>query len=292
MSKILGLSIDDLAKKTAKDFTASGGPSKQDLATALISVAKELQGRGNTDGVSEKLDKILKGQQSLSKDISDIKTEISDLKKREAANAELHEVTDRRLGALEAVTQATRDELEAAEQYLRRDQLKIYGLPVSYRSDEHGALLKDAKGVPIQEDTEVEVCALMGEIGVTLQAADISIAHRLPAAKGKVPPIIVKFTRRSKRREIFEAKRKLKENAARKGVFIADALTPQRSRLFRKLKDDDDVKAVWTTEGKINVLMKDKDKKIEIVKLCDIVKLGWDLEKIEGLGIYDNVRDD
>ena len=80
--------------------------------------------------------------------------------------------------------------LDKLEQYAARDFLEISGIPIV--PNDNPALL-------IQEASKI--------IKVDLEASDISIAHRLPPSKKVKDRIIVKFTRRAKRDEIY-SKRK------------------------------------------------------------------------------------
>ena len=80
------------------------------------------------------------------------------------------------------------DELE---QYTRRDNVKIHGLP---KSD--------------NEDTIEQVVQLAKKAGVVIDANDISIAHRLPGNRHANKPrtIIAKFVRRVKRTDLMRKK--------------------------------------------------------------------------------------
>lgn len=76
--------------------------------------------------------------------------------------------------------------LDELEQYARRDCLEVTGIPTV--PNDNPALL-------IQKASKI--------MGVDLEASDISIAHRLPPSKKVKDRIIVKFTRREKRDEIY-----------------------------------------------------------------------------------------
>jgi hypothetical protein len=79
--------------------------------------------------------------------------------------------------------------LDELEQYSRRDCLEITGIPAAV--NENPAKL-------VQELSEV--------IGLDLVESDISIAHRLPSTKKVKDRLIVKFSRRVKKHEIYTGK--------------------------------------------------------------------------------------
>ena len=76
--------------------------------------------------------------------------------------------------------------MDELEQYARRDCLEITGIPV---------VPNDSPALLVKEMSEI--------MGVNLNENDISIAHRLPPTKKVKDRLIVKFTRREKRDEIY-----------------------------------------------------------------------------------------
>lgn len=83
--------------------------------------------------------------------------------------------------------------LDELEQYTRRDCLEITGIPI------------------VPNDNPVLLVREMSEVmGVDLDVNDISIAHRLPPTKKVKDRLIVKFTRREKRDEIYRKRKNLK----------------------------------------------------------------------------------
>ena len=86
-------------------------------------------------------------------------------------------------------------QLDKLEQYARRDFLETTGIPIV--PNDNPALL-------VKEMSEI--------MGVNLSPNDISIAHRLPPTKKVKDRLIVKFTRREKRGEIYRNRKRLKSN--------------------------------------------------------------------------------
>ena len=117
--------------------------------------------------------------------------------------------------------------LERLEQYTRTERVKIFGLPCR----------------ELEENTDKVIIDLAGKMGVQLQEDDISVSHRLLARGGKPPPLIVKFVSRNTRAQLITNKHKLKEAEGYSSVFLTDNLTPQHSKLPRKLKAHPNVKS-------------------------------------------------
>lgn len=83
--------------------------------------------------------------------------------------------------------------IDMQEQYIRRDCLEIRGIPIS--NDEN------------TNDVVKEIASL---IDVEVQDSDISISHRLPTkSRSLCPSIIVKFTRRTVRHDLFKKKKQV-----------------------------------------------------------------------------------
>ena len=99
-----------------------------------------------------------------------------------------------RVSMLESMVVACDSEMENVKQYIRRDMLELHGVPVK-RDENTNEIVKS-------------VVNLLDR-GYQFHEQDISISHRLPAPEGKIPPIIVKFTRRKTLDHIFNLKRQL-----------------------------------------------------------------------------------
>ena len=102
------------------------------------------------------------------------------------------------------------------------------------------------------ESTVINFCR--DALNVTLAPQDISVAHRLRAGpKDNVRPIIVRFTNRRKKDEIYRAKKSLKHHA---NIFISEQLTKSASSLFfeaRKLLRGKMINSTWTQNGQVFV---------------------------------------
>ena len=81
-------------------------------------------------------------------------------------------------------------QLDELQQYIRRDCLEITGIPI----------------IPVNDNPALLVQEMSTLIGVQLEENDISTAHRLPPTKKIKNRLIVKFTRREKRDEVYKKK--------------------------------------------------------------------------------------
>lgn len=191
--------------------------------------------------ISAKYDKLLETIQANKKQTQSIETKIKNHEER------ITNLYDRNYENLTA--------LDDIQQYLRRDCIEIIGIPK----------LSDDK--PNQLVAELSTL-----IGVELDKADISTAHRLPDTKKTKNRIIVKFVRRDKREEFFRSRSKLAgkstsslpsvnreiEKSIQKPskIHINESLTGYRKKLFGKIhafKKDNNFKYIWTTNGKIHL---------------------------------------
>ena len=82
----------------------------------------------------------------------------------------------------------------------------------------------------------------------------------------------------------------MKDNAAFQSaypdVFMAEHLTPLRSKATYELRNDTTIERVWTMDGRIKVLKHGRatgSKPINITSLDQLKLVGWSEEKIEKL---------
>ena len=152
------------------------------------------------------------------------------------------------------------------EQYGRRECLEIKGIPET----------KD-------ENTDRIVINLASKMGVQMNESDISVSHRNPNPKADRssnstgPAIIVKFTRRNTRDQLFKSRLKLKNITTKdlgftrsrdSRIFISESLTSPRKELYLecvRFKKSEGYKYLWTRYGKI-FLRADEDSPAILIK--------------------------
>lgn len=146
---------------------------------------------------------------------------------------------------------------DAAEQYSRRNCLRITGVPESEF-----------------ESTDAIVMDIATRIDADITLSDIDRSHRVgqPAFWTTPKGIIVKFATYRARANFYRKRVSLKGNNDFPNVFINESLTATRSKIFkltRKLVKDNKINQCWTYDGQ--VYLKDKsDKKCAISKLSDL----------------------
>ncbi|XP_077867097.1 uncharacterized protein LOC144356058 [Saccoglossus kowalevskii] len=132
-----------------------------------------------------------------------------------------------RLTNTESCLKNAQSEIEDFQQYMRRNNIEISGIPE----------LPD-------EDTDEIAKKIASAVGVAIQPGDIDISHRpfkKPTAT-MAPSIVVSFTRRSVRNKIYSAKKKLKSKTptdigignATNPIYINEHLSPTKKQLFHK----------------------------------------------------------
>ena len=175
------------------------------------------------------------------------------------------------------------DEKDDAEQYSRRNCLRIYGVP-------------ENPG----ENTDRLVLDIFNEkLGLTVSKEALDRSHRIPArnavqhdqekqASGDVStyadaatkdtrrpksrPIIVKFSRYNVRSEIYRVRTKLK-NVDGPMIYIKEDLTAKRASLLHELIKSKKSKSCWTQDGNIFALDPRNSKKTRIKTMQDLENL-------------------
>jgi hypothetical protein len=160
---------------------------------------------------------------------------------------------------------------DQVEQYTRRDNLRLFGIP----EEDH-------------EDLEQKIIEIAKSINVDLCKDDFSVAHRLGPktgpGSGKHRAIIVRFVRRKKRNELLANKKHLKNHTTK--IFIAEDLTSLKLRLLKEVKASPRVKMAYSKEGRIMARLAGNEKEeIEINSPDDLWKVGTEQPRWEELGL-------
>ena len=165
----------------------------------------------------------------------------------------------------------TEEQLDDLEQYGRRENLEIHGIPWTK-----------------QENTNEIVQKVARELNVKVSESDISTSHRLPLGmlndKNYHPPIIVRFSNRDKRNEVFRKRHAIKPhanpssnssspNVIPRDFAIRENLTKFRKQLFReatKLKQELKYEFLWTWQGQILIRKNASSKVFKISSFYDL----------------------
>ena len=157
------------------------------------------------------------------------------------------------------------DQLEEAadstEQYSRRPNLRVHGIPETKTDD--------------SENTDQLIVKLVNvdmNFQPPIQLNQIERSHRLGPktsvdGQKRERAIIVRFRSERVRDEVYRSRFKLKTAQLEKRVFVNEDLTARRAGLARQtraLKKDHKVNDCWTAGG--NVMIKDLQNRIRLVK--------------------------
>ena len=226
--------------------------------------------------INENMEKIFNQLKKQEKEVEEIKASQTFLNKKfEELKSNVEEInslnidtkfqnTKKKVIELESKIEketTLRDELE---QYGRRDNLEINGIPVSPN-----------------ENTNEIIKEVAQKLNIKLLDSDISTSHRIPAMNGKHPAIIVKFSNRDKRNIIFSNRRNLhsKKDYNIRGattIYINENLTQRKRYLFArsyKRKVEQNYQYIWTNNGQIYLRKTKTDQKIEINNEEDLNKI-------------------
>ena len=137
-------------------------------------------------------------------------------------------------------------QMDDLEQYGRSNCLAVHGRGINSNPNYNSFVIKIIKKFNEKLKLSEEIVK-----------QDIDIAHCLPSKSKKTksrknytPPIIIKFTRRSVRNEIFA----LKSNLVGSGIAITESLTKKFV-----------LKNTWTVKGNVCVAIKDMKKIIRLI---------------------------
>ena len=194
-----------------------------------------------SDGIKEAM------RTAISELVESVKREIKDYVKAEIAKAvhelkeETMQVRSEVLGAVNNVEERcdfkAKCESELLEQYNRRENVRIIGLPEVSSNETY-------------EQTIEKVANLATGLETNMTAEDISIAHRLPNRNNKRPRhVIVRFARRVERVNMLKNKKNLANFEPLQHVRIFEDMTAPRLKFFNLMKNDPNIEKVWSREG-------------------------------------------
>ena len=178
---------------------------------------------------------------------------ISEIVKQEVAALqrsfeEKLEIKDKVIGVMQSKIKALEGTMDELEQYGRRQNLRIHGIPES-----------------ANESTDEMILSLANDkmkVVPPLKLEEIQRSHRvgksLPQNQGKPRPILVRFGGYRSRAKLGQ--RECRARLRGSGVYLSEDLTRQRATLAwqaRKAKRDGHILDTWVHDGK--VLSKNKN---------------------------------
>ena len=192
----------------------------------------------NNDNLSKKI-------KSTENKLKDKENEIDSLKK-ETENQKRD--IERLQFALEDSDRSFYGRTNELEQYSRRNNIRIWGIPEAQNDDE------DA-----QATIDKVVKTLNEKMGTNLTTYDIDIAHRIgKKQKNKKSGrcIIVKFLSRLSKIKCLKNR---KQNLKGTNIFIQEDLTSLNYSVYMAARSNDEVEKCWTIDGTVYVVMKGSD---------------------------------
>ena len=181
------------------------------------------------------------------------------------------EISNLKSQAAALKTQEIKDSIKVdeLEQYWRRQNLEIVGVPEKEDENTNAIVLEVAK-----------------MLDVDIMSSHISTSHRLPKKKANSrnnsgsSPIIVRFTSRDIRKQIYANRKKARfvdlknfSVSDTKNIFVNENLTPTRKQLFWKTKQEvknNSWKYIWTHNGNVFVKKDDNASITEIKNELDL----------------------
>ena len=149
---------------------------------------------------------------------------------------------------LNSKVSALQNDIDAVDQYERRDSLILSGNAVPSESDD-------------EDSVHVVMETIRTQLNIPITEQDINVAHRLGRQRpGRSRPLIVKFMSRTKKSQVVRARISLPKPTptTNPAFFINESLTPIRRTLFYQMRQirknhKTDFKQLYTQDGKITV---------------------------------------
>ncbi|XP_022198942.2 uncharacterized protein LOC111062685 [Nilaparvata lugens] len=169
--------------------------------------------------------------------------------------------------ALKKENEELRRAISDIQQYTRSNCLELHNFPQEENEDLLGVVKSVSKA-----------------LGHTITDLQIDNCHRLPTReKDKVPPIIIKLTRRIDKEELLKRRRVMRNFSTRHmdlptdiPLYLNESLSPENRKvlaLARAAKKEKDYKYLWIRNGKILMRKSEGQPVISLSSVSDISKL-------------------
>ena len=257
MASELNRQLTEINKKLSNVITKDDGVLRELIRDIFQQMKDEL-----LQGVSHRIE-LLEGKLFEKDEENDkLKKEITSLNKNlEDQKAENQKLVDQ----IQTVNDTAEARINDLEQYGRRNNLRISGVPENQHGDETAEMT-----------TRKVADTLNGTItDLNLARYDFDIAHRLgPKRRDSCRPIIVKFQSRMNRDTVLRNRKLFKGS----DIYINEDLTRLNQLVLAcvRKKMPDEVDKVWTRNGRI--VYKNKTNHVHEVKYADYqdwIDLEW-----------------
>lgn len=239
-----------------------------------------------TEEINKTLDTVLKAIEDLKplvKDVQEIKTLSQNTnKKMSSLSEEVKTLVNENkalkfeIKTLKHENENLKSKIEDLEQYTRKDNILISGIPYENK-----------------ENLREKIIFLAQKMDINLTNQDINTSHRLGNLNQTTPLTIARLNNRDLKRELIFKARSRKLNGKEVGfghsnpIYITDQLTKKMSEIMKAakmLKGKEIIKYVWSQDGKIFVRETDESRAIKIDSMDQLKTLEEEAIEDEGQG--------
>ena len=196
--------------------------------------------------------------------MEELATENKDLKREVKSLKETSSKANEERDQLYADLGTAINQIDDLEQYTRKNNLEIHGIPEK-----------------TEENLVEKVIKLANALNVTIRSDDIDICHRMFTGRNvsKPRPIIVRFKSYRTKKELYGVRKSLKNQRMSQIfqgagiVYINENLTRMRRQLFAKVwkrKKSEQWHSAWTMDGKIFMKLSLGDHPVRIYSQEDL----------------------
>lgn len=256
----------DTSSSTSSSKSSSTSITKDFLLSTMDSFKREVF--TEIKNYTSQIEEFRKAVQFLSDKVDESNTLIADIRKEYSEIKKENEIIKIENRKLNEKVYVLEDKVRSMEQYSRRTNIEISGIPET-KGENVFSLLKDVGSA----------------VGVELQESQVSAVHRIPTFKKERPPsIVVQFQTKIQRDAWITCFRRkgtltaseVHPSFSKNRVFISEHLSPDNKIFLSQLKEkgrDAGFKYIWFREGRFFVRKNDGEKCHKISNLQDLDKL-------------------
>ena len=221
------------------------------------------QANANTTQFSETSTLIINLKKKMTSRFDGLDIELLNLKDVIIKNLQVeNERLRKKVNVLENKILTLESEYNSLEQYGRRNNIEITGIPDS---------------VPDQ-NLEEKVVDILNEVSVNVSPKDIETCHRVGVSKNSSKKTIVRFINRKHAKKALISRKSLRKSSSSNcNVFINENVTVENNEiafLGTKLKRSGDLNKIYTRDGTVHIsspeIHRGKALKNYVNDLCDL----------------------
>jgi len=243
--------VDELDKKISEEHNLIVTELSNKFEITLTNLSDKTDTLENTisklktdlDHQMEKLDAKLKVMQDMDNRMKSLEEDNSDMIRSISEFQEENDGLKSEILLLKVDMEKMKDEGLRNEQYMRKNNIKVYGM-------------KESRN---ESCTDVFMKMVKDSLNIELKPSQIAIAHRIAGKEGRHRPILVRFEQHDVKYTVLKQRRRLKDS----GISIQEDLTRLVWEKLAMVKIAVDCVDAWAWNGKI--FIKDKDSKVHKV---------------------------